>query len=178
MKKKRQIRTATFFCFFVCFAFCFFFALFLLYKTILAPCIYGWRARHNKAESLNHLSPSIQEEPRETKAKGDKSVRTISARTAVNGEGEQREITPALSQHPNEPGRQRETKAEASQPSTRKSHVETKETKGQKSSWPFLVVLVKLSGSSMIGKSGYDEVYDTEVYDNESDDSPSQTVTI
>ena len=26
-----------------------FFALFLLYKTILAPCIYGWRARHNSS---------------------------------------------------------------------------------------------------------------------------------
>ena len=31
------------FAFFVCFTFCFF----LLYKIMLAPCIYGWRARHN-----------------------------------------------------------------------------------------------------------------------------------
>ena len=45
-EKKRQIRTATFVCFFVCFTFLFF-ALFLLYKVILAPCIYGWRARHD-----------------------------------------------------------------------------------------------------------------------------------
>lgn len=32
---------------FVCFTLCFFVAVFLLYKTVLAPCIYVWRAQHN-----------------------------------------------------------------------------------------------------------------------------------
>ena len=41
------------FCFFVCFTFCFFVRCFLLcLPFILAPCIYGWRARHNS----NHLT--------------------------------------------------------------------------------------------------------------------------
>ena len=56
-EKKRQIRTATFFCFFVCFDFCFCFAFCLLYKTILAPCIYGWRARHKT--TLHYFGISI-----------------------------------------------------------------------------------------------------------------------
>ena len=59
VKKKRQIRAATFFCFFVCFAFCFFFALFLLYKTILAPCIYGWRARHKPSAEVKAVGLEV-----------------------------------------------------------------------------------------------------------------------
>ena len=53
-EKKRQTRTATCFCLFVCFTFCCLFA-FLLYKIILAPCIYGWRARHNPRDGDGSL---------------------------------------------------------------------------------------------------------------------------
>ena len=49
-KEKRQTRTATFFCFSVCFTL---FA--LLYKVILVPCIYGWRARHKTTKSNSNI---------------------------------------------------------------------------------------------------------------------------
>ena len=47
MKKSDKYAQLHFFAFLFALPFAFFFALFLLYKTILAPCIYGWRARHN-----------------------------------------------------------------------------------------------------------------------------------